>query len=228
MLQVGAVDSTPAPNSSSTVDPPRVANQGVAAVVLAGGRSSRFGSDKSRAEFAGTPVLERVLRSVDALRRLHLIDEVVVVGTWAPDGVRHELEPVRFLGPLAGLEHGLATTRGDVVLALAGDHPLLASDLLELLVERALSTPEVDAVVPVGPDGPEPLVACYRRSVHPVVVRHLEQGRRSVRGLLDVLTVEWVGRRVWSRVDRTGASFLDIDTPEDLAAFDRAGSAPEG
>jgi len=80
----------------------------------------------------------------------------------------------------------------------------------------------------VGPDGPEPLVACYRRSVLPVAVNRLEDGRRSLRGLLDDLSVEWIGRRVWSRVDRSGVSFLDVDTPEELAALEAGTSAPEG
>ena len=80
--------------------------------------------------------------------------------------------------------------------------------------------PSADAVVPVGPDGPEPLVACYRRRVLGVASSLLTRDRRSVRGLLDELSVEWIGRRVWSRVDPAGVSFRDIDTPEDLAALE--------
>ena len=209
MLQVGAVDPT-SPSSRTT---------GVSAIVLAGGRSSRFGADKCRAACAGTPVLQRVLDRVEDLRRSGRVDEVVVVGPWAPEGVHLELEPIRFLGPLAGLAHALDTVDTDVVLVLAGDHPLLATALLELLVDRALTTPAVDAVVPVGPDGPEPLVACYRRSVRAVVQQRLDRDRRSLRGLLDELSVDWIGREVWSRVDRSGVSFLDVDTPEDLTAL---------
>ena len=211
MLQVGAVDPT-SPSSRTA---------GVSAIVLAGGRSTRFGADKCRAPFAGTPVLQRVLDRVEDLRREGRVDDVVVVGPWAPEGVHLELEPVRYLGPLGGLAHGLDTVDSDVVLVLAGDHPLLATALLELLVDRALTTPEVDAVVPVGPDGPEPLVACYRRAVRAVVQQQLDRDRRSLRGLLDELSVDRIGREVWSRVDRSGMSFLDVDTPEDLTALVR-------
>ena len=216
MLQVGAVDSTSAPARPT----------GVSAIVLAGGRSSRFGSDKSRASFAGTPVLQRVLDRVEDLRRTGRIDDVTVVGPWAPEGVRLELEPVRFRGPLGGLAHGLGTVGADVALVLAGDHPLLVPALLELLVDRALGAPDADAVVPVGPDGPEPLVACYRRSVRAVVQHRLDRERHSVRGLLDELSVDWVGRAVWSRVDPGGVSFLDVDTPDDLAALEEVAREP--
>ncbi len=211
MLQVGAVD----PTSAST----RPA--GVSAIVLAGGRSSRFGSDKTRATFAGSPVLQRVLDRVEVLRVEGRVDDVTVVGEWAPEGVRHELEPVRDLGPLGGLGHALGSGRSEVVLVLAGDHPLLSAALLRLLVDRAVATPDADAVVPVGPDGPEPLVACYRRSIRSVVRRRLEGDRRSVRGLLDELSVEWIEPDEWSLVDPEGTSFLDVDTPDDLTRLER-------
>ena len=211
MLQVGAVDPT-SPSSRTT---------GVSVIVLAGGRSSRFGTDKCRASFAGTPVLQRVLDRVEDLRGAGRVDDVTVVGPWAPEGVRVELEPVRFLGPLGGLAHALGAVDAQVALVLAGDHPLLCTELLELLADQALATPDADAVVPVGPDGPEPLVACYRRSVRAVVQQQLERERRSLRGLLDELSVEWVDREAWSRVDPGGWSFLDIDSPEDLTALER-------
>ena len=52
-----------------------------------------------------------------------------------------------------------------------------------------------------------------------VVQQQLDRDRRSLRGLLDELSVDWIGREVWSRVDRSGVSFLDVDTPEDLTAL---------
>lgn len=212
----GAVDPTLAPDDTAPAQVPARP----AAVVLAGGRSSRFGADKTQATFAGVTVLERVLGAVEPLGRSGRLDEVLVVGTWAPDGVRLELEAERHLGPLGGLAHGLAVTGSELVLVLAGDHPLLVPGLLELLIDRAEAEPSADAVVPVGPDGPEPLVACYRRRVLGVASSLLTRDRRSVRGLLDELSVEWIGRRVWSRVDPAGVSFRDIDTPEDLAALE--------
>ena len=100
-----------------------------------------------------------MLGRVEDLAARDVIDDVVVIGTWAPEGTRVELEPARFQGPLAGLADAFVTTDADVVLVLAGDHPLLRTELLELLVGTALRTPGADAVVPVGPAGPEPLVA---------------------------------------------------------------------
>ena len=93
-------------------------------VVLAGGASRRFGSDKLATLIDGSPLLGR---SVGALAGL--VDEIVIVG--APDrpGPAAELEPMGtpirlvvdpepFGGPLVGLHTGLAAARGSVVVVV--------------------------------------------------------------------------------------------------------------
>lgn len=191
-----------------------------AAIVLAGGRSRRFGSDKTRAELHGRTLLERVLDVAGPL-----VDEVLVVGSWAPAGVRRTSEPEPHLGPLGGLAHGLGVVAADRSLVLAGDHPLLSVALLQLLLDTARD-PGADAIVPVGPDGPEPLVACYRSSVVDTATARLATGDRSLRGLLGAVRTRWLDAADWSRVDPQGRSFLDVDAPADLEALGRLG--PEG
>ena len=191
---------------------------GRAAVILAGGASSRFGSDKTRALLDGRTLLDRVVDTVAPL-----VDELVVVGPWAPAGARHVLEPDRFQGPLAALAFGLDNvTTADpesACLVLGGDHPLVQPGLLVELVERLdAATPDgVQAVVPVSADRPQPLVACYRPSVAASADRVLASGQRSLRALLDVIRVDWMTEPQWRALDPQGLSFMDVDSPADLA-----------
>lgn len=202
------------------------------AVVLSGGRSQRFGSDKTRAIVDGVTLLERVLAvvgmvvgdqapgsvradptPVDAAAA----DRVLVVGDWAPAGVRVEAEPTRDLGPLAGLAHGLARVGAEGALVLAADHPDLQPELLRLLVARsAASEVRPEAVVPVGPTGPEPLVAWYRTDMAARAAARLATGDRSLREFLSTLDVVLVEPDEWRTVDPHGRSFRDVDTPGDL------------
>lgn len=180
----------------------------VGAVVLAGGRSMRFGTDKAAAQVGGRPLLCRVLEVAAPL-----VDEVLVVGPWAPPGYARTLEPVRHEGPLAGLAWGLASMRATHALVLGCDHPLLEPLLLgHLLAHRH----EGDVVVARGPNGAEPLVGVYATSLAQAAAELTESGERRLGALLDRCDVEWVDEDVWCRLDPEGRSFLDVDWPEDI------------
>lgn len=196
-----------------TTTPPST-DDTVAAVVLAGGGSTRFGSDKSAAQWRGATLLESVLGVVTPL-----VDEVVVVGPWAPPGVRNNTEPVGGLGPLAGLVHGLSVVASPVALVVAVDHPALQPALCQLLIDR-LRHSSVDAVVPVGPDGLEPLVAAYRTSLVAHGEALLASGERRVRAVLGDVSVELLAEERWSSVDPQGWSFRDADRPDELDRLD--------
>jgi molybdenum cofactor guanylyltransferase len=222
---MSASSTEPLPESadSKLAGPARVershATDRVAVVVLAGGRSERFGADKTRAEVAGVGLLERVL---DAVGRMEpSVDEVFVVGPWAPPGVRHLAEPDRFGGPLAAMSFGLGEITAPTVLVLAADHPGLEPSLLAVLVDRLGADRGATAVVPIRAGRREPLVAAYRRSIGHVAREVLAQGQRSMHALLDaddVSVVELV-EDDWRVVDPEGRSFADIDTRDDFALF---------
>lgn len=187
----------------------------VTALVLAGGASSRFGSDKTRALVNGRTILDRV---VDVTAPL--VSSTVVVGPWAPPGCHRLLEPERFRGPLVALEHGLREVDTELVLLLGGDHPFLSPCLISLLVETLRnSSGEMagDAVVPRRNGRAEPLVACYRTAaVLTAATGLVESGERRLMALLDRLHVRWSDEEAWRSVDPEGGSFTDVDTYADL------------
>ena len=191
-----------------------------AAVVLAGGRSSRFGSDKTKAEVRGATLLEHVVHVAE-----QVADRVLVVGPWAPDGVDRVREDGDHPGPLAALECGLSHLRpsspgrgglGDdaAVLVLAADHPDLRVGLLQLLVTSLRG--DDDAVLPTSAGRLQPLVACYRCGVHPAVDQLLAEGGSSLHALLDRLRLRTLEPSEWRLVDPDGLSFADVDEPGDL------------
>ncbi len=187
-----------------------------AALILAGGRSRRFGGDKTRAVLAGNTLLERVIAATDGL-----VDETLVLGGWAPPGTAHRLEPERFEGPLAALAHGLGIVGSATCLVLAADHPHLQPRLLQLVLARHGANRDdrhVDATVPVTSGGPQPLVACYdTAAVATIATALVASGERRLVALLDHVDVEWITEAEWRDVDPDGRSFDDVDAPDDLA-----------
>ena len=118
-----------------------------AGVIVAGGRSTRFGdSDKAVADLAGTPMIRRV---ADRLGRV--VDELVVNcredQTEAIDAALsdHALDP-RFAldtdpdqGPMAGIATGLAAVESEYAAVVACDMPFVDPAFVEYLFERARS-----------------------------------------------------------------------------------------
>jgi molybdopterin-guanine dinucleotide biosynthesis protein A len=203
-----------------------------AAIILAGGRSSRFGADKLAARLDGIPVLEHALRAV-----AQVADPVVVVvspdapSPSVPSDLRVEVVPARDLvahqGPLAGLVGGLAALASwadsegegapDVVLLVAGDMPTLIPGVLDLLARVLGADPSLGAAT-LETDPPTLLPSAIRASVAgPVAGAQLAEDRRSLRGLLESVPSSTVPSAAWRAIDPEGMTLRDIDTPEDLS-----------
>lgn len=188
-------------------------------IVLAGGRSTRFGSDKLAALYRGMPLLHHPV-----LRLGEVCTEVVVV--IAP-GAEEAAMPVganaRFVrdaregeGPLAGLLSGLEATSTEQAIVAGGDMPDLSTAvLLEML--RVVGETSVDAVVLQDGDRFRPLpclvsVAPARDAAHAL----LHADERSLRSLLQALRTAVIDEPTWTALDPSRGSLHDVDEPGDV------------
>jgi len=177
-------------------------------VVLAGGASRRFGSDKLAADLGGRTLLDATLASVPAGL------PVVVVGPERP--VRREVafvvEDPPGGGPAAGLVAGLRTALdggAELVTTLPGDAP--GSGRAVALLLDALGA--ADLAVAVGEDGQVfPLqLACTRTGAERFLAAAGDGAGLSPRRLLEPL-----GPR---RVEIAESALHDVDVPADLAGI---------
>ena len=193
----------------------------VSAIVLAGGRSSRFGRDKLAEPLDGRPLLDH---AIDAVRPFATEILVVVAPSGrsaVPSGVRVVLDETAFEGPLAGLHAGLAEATGEIVLVTAGDMPQLVPAVAEAMLAR-LDPADVDAVVLSSGGQPRPLPMLVRREpAAKAASRLIESGERRLRSLVDGLGATVIDEPVWRAFDPDGRTTCDIDTPEDLRRMAR-------
>jgi molybdopterin-guanine dinucleotide biosynthesis protein A len=189
----------------------------VAAIVLAGGRSSRFGRDKLLEPIDGRPLLHH---AIDAVRTVS--DEIVVVagagdgGPDVPDDVRIVHDESPFEGPLVALSIGLGATDAGVVLVVGGDMPTLVPAVLGRLT-AALDDPSVDGAVLDGSGHRRPLPMALRRAaVEPVARDLVERGEHRLRALRDAIRLAVIPDPEWLADDPDGATLRDVDTPADL------------
>lgn len=208
---------------------PTVSADRTTGIVLAGGASRRFGSDKLAASVDGRSVLDRAIDAVAAV-----VDEVIVVVAPGddrplPPGSRRVADATAFQGPLAGLATGLAASlatgvagdhRGEaapsgVVLVVGGDMPALRPAVLRQLV-AAVHDGAAGAVLHDG-RAARPLPAAYRSGTAAAATQGLlERGERRLRALPVALDAAVVPLPAWRPLDPDAATLLDVDRPADL------------
>jgi len=188
----------------------------VTGVVLAGGRSSRFGRDKLAERIDGRTLLDSAIDGVTPAATEIL---VVAAPDGAPDlpaGVRLVHDPVAFEGPLAGVAAGLKAARQPIVLVVGGDMPTLVGAVIDSML-AALDAPGVEAVVLEHEGKARPLpVAIHRDSALAAADVLLASGERRMRALIETLETTVIPETTWRALDPYGMTVRDIDTPADL------------
>jgi molybdopterin-guanine dinucleotide biosynthesis protein A len=184
-------------------------SKSVGAILIAGGASSRFGTDKTQVIVEGTTI---AIRTAKLLSRV--VETAIEVGPGV-SGLPCTLEDPPGAGPLAAIAAGATELarrhHTGSALVLACDLPFLTEQLLNFLIE--FDAP--GTVVPVVQGQLQPL--CARWSHRDL--RHAEQllknGNQSLRHLSSQDDVVRLHESDWQHV-ASEKQFFDIDCPEDL------------
>jgi molybdopterin-guanine dinucleotide biosynthesis protein A len=168
-------------------------------VVLAGGQSTRFGSDKALAELGGQTLLARAYDTLTGF-----CEFVVVVGR--DKGPGHVIPdwPHAGMGPLAGIAAALRLAcdeNYEAVLSCGVDSIGLPHNLLEMLSPGPAYVAS-QPVVGLWPAG----------TVKPLETLLLSEGKHSMLAFAEAVGATAV---------KIGAKPANINTPADLAAMER-------
>lgn len=155
-------------------DPVPIANPNFAAVLLAGGRSTRMGRDKGALVIDGLPLWQRQLATLRALGPRELFISGRRDGPYAGAGIEIIEDLIPGLGPLGGIAAALRRAESSLVLVLAIDLPAMTADFLASLLDDDQPT------IPQNADYFEPLAAVYPRSALPIAEELLREEDRSM------------------------------------------------
>ena len=185
-------------------------------IVLAGGKSTRLGKDKTAELIGGASLLQRVLS-----RLATFSTEIILVIAQGQAKPPHALPPeTRVIedvfpdaGSLGGIYSGLTASSSYYNLIVACDMPFLDVSLLRYLL--ALS-PSFDAVIPRVGGYLEPLHAVYSKDCLTPIRNLLEQDNHKIIDFLPQIKVRYVEEEEVNRFDPEHLSFLNINTQENL------------
>jgi molybdopterin-guanine dinucleotide biosynthesis protein A len=189
----------------------------VQGLILAGGLSSRMGSDKALLPIDGKPLIRRLAEEL-APRVPSLAIAIgpperaaayrAALGSW---GGQARLIPDAYpgCGPLAGLHAALAEAPPGYVFVIACDMPSLSPPLYKRLAAQAGSG--ADIIHCAG----QPFHALYHSRIAPAVEQALQTRRLRVMGLLGELNTLAVA----TDEDELSAAFINLNTPEDFGRY---------
>ncbi len=162
-----------------------IGREEVTGIILAGGKSSRFGSNKALSRIGGDRLIERLCRAVGSVTgRLMLITNTPADYAFLELESRKDL--VSRCGPIGGIYTALRTARTPLCLCVACDMPFIRPEFLEYLVERSTG---YDVVVPVNEGREEPLCAVYRKTCVPAIEDRIRAKRYKIAGFFDAVRV---------------------------------------
>jgi molybdopterin-guanine dinucleotide biosynthesis protein A len=185
----------------------------LSASILAGGKSTRMGTDKALVLLDGRTLLSRML---DLARQLtsnvHIIGDP---GKFAPfSSTIEDIFPG--CGPLGGIHAALRSSLTDLNVILAVDVPFVSLTLLDYLISRATSS-DANVTVARAAGGFQPLCAVYRRSFADAAENALRARHYKIDTLFAPTTTQVIEE---AELEASGFSpriFRNLNTPEELA-----------
>jgi molybdopterin-guanine dinucleotide biosynthesis protein A len=183
----------------------------VAAIVLAGGKSSRMGCDKALLPLGKSTVIKVVIE------RLHDVCEDVLVVT-SPERPYQNLnaQVVFDVMPdkncLGGLYTGLLRSPRNVNFACACDMPMILPAVVRYLLEQI---PGFDVVIPHAAGGYEPLCAVYTKACLPHIEQQLGENNLRMVDWLKHVRTRIVAEQELRKLDPELLSLCNLNTEDD-------------
>ncbi len=187
----------------------------IAGIVLAGGRSTRFGSDKALAKLAGSTLLDHCVSRLSPQ-----VSQLLISGRFAPvcpPDTPVLADPINDRGPLGGILAGLewmAEREETHLVSVAVDTPFFPYDLVERLRDHA--------------SGDAPAITSQNKRLHPALalwpkalLKELRAAIASEPMSLRHFALELCNASVVDFDDAPQHAFFNINQPRDLLEAER-------
>lgn len=201
----------------------------VAVLVLAGGASTRMGTDKASLEFRDETLLARAVRRLQPLNvPLHVLSGVGQAAP-VPGDLRAQFhyDEAAHQGPLVALSRVLAGQAAGYVAVVAVDLPFVNAGVLRQLAAAA-GAGDCDGAAPMVEGHPQVLHAVYHTRLAPGMQAAVAAGERSLRRFLAGQHIAWMEPARLPGLDPTLPFWFAVNTPAELAAAERLAAQVEG
>jgi len=185
---------------------------GVTGFILAGGKSSRYGSNKALVEVDGIRLIDRAVRVMKGVFK-----NIIILTNTPADYAFLNLpmveDIIKGLGPIGGIYTGLEIMPEQAGFFVACDMPFLNEALLRHMVAVRGT---FDAVVPRMGWMLEPLHAIYTRPCLPVIKASIDSHEYQLLKCFSKFRIKYLDEEELRTFDPELRSFFNINQPKDL------------
>jgi len=183
-------------------------NKKLTGFILAGGKSSRMGTDKGLLPVDGEAMVQKI-----ALAMNPVVDKIIIISNgnnynYLGHKVYEDL--IKDCGPLGGIYTALMKSDTDQNLIVSCDMPFLRVELFNLLIKSISSDHEI--IIPQFNDQPEPLCAIYNKSCAPKMYDLLIKKEFKLKEVLKQFKLGVIDINVHAELEDC---FTNVNTPVD-------------
>lgn len=154
----------------------------IAAYIIAGGKSSRMGTDKGLLLLNGKPIVSHIYEAL-----FPIVGKNIVVVSSNPNydflGCDRIEDLVYDKGPVGGIYSALNHTKTNVNIIVSVDVPLVSTELLQWIVDNHSDEFQMTQIETDGKTSP--LIAVYDKSLENVFKENLENDQLRLRKVID-------------------------------------------
>jgi molybdenum cofactor guanylyltransferase len=188
----------------------------ITGIILAGGKNSRMGVNKAFLEIDGISLIEKTINiyrqifndiiivTNDPLAYVDFADAVIVTDIY------------KGKGPLGGIYTGLFYSKNDYAFISACDMPYLNKDFISRMTEHI---GKYDIIAPELSDGFQPLHAIYSHNCLSHIKKMLIADNLKITGFYKDVRLLSIPEEKIKPFNQDGRLFLNVNTPEDLKAY---------
>lgn len=185
------------------------------AIILAGGKSQRMGSNKAFLKYGGETFIKHQVNSLSKI-----FDEIIISANDASAYANLNLPIVADVmpekGPLSGICAGLMRAKSSYAFVIACDMPFINEKVILYLKEQING---YDVVVPQTSRGLEPMHAFYSRSCIQPIYHCLEKDKLRIIDFFNEVRVRVVDEKEFKELDASIKSLINLNTPEEYKRY---------
>ncbi|HOP63186.1 MAG TPA: molybdenum cofactor guanylyltransferase [Spirochaetota bacterium] len=180
--------------------------------IIAGGRSGRFGSDKSIYKYEGKTLIEYVFGAVSPV-----FEDIVIIANDSEKfsflGVEVIPDIIPGLGPIGGIYTAVEKLDAERIFIFPCDMPFLSTDFIRYMTE----IPDLyDIIVPEVNGRYQPLHSIYSKVCIEAIKRNIEAEDYRMSGFFEGHNIRIVGEEEIGYYDDPFRMFRNINFREDI------------